>query len=648
MRLTVPSAQHLHCPWFAGLSLFGPLLLAAAAVLLPARAVAQTAPAPPAPVTPGCAFAPIDSAKFGEQPFANPPEERSVNGVLQSTLTVRYTDPKTTTLGGCPLHLRSYDGRLVGPTLRIKAGDTMRVDLDNRLPLESPDEVSAQIEQEASNAFLETKPHSFNTTNLHTHGLHVSPSGNSDNVLLAIAPQTAFPYEIRVPPNHPPGTFWYHAHAHGSTAVQVGSGMEGALVIDDDPAKIPEPLRAANAHERVMVLQTTLYDAQGEVKDIAAFFPGSASDPECKAQKPDCTWAGSQRRVTINGQIVPIIVMRPGEVQRWRMIDAGFRESFNLRLEKHVLHEIALDGLYLGRVDDWDGNGVAHTVELEPGYRSDVLVEAGMAPGDYKLIDVATNGYQPPPATCTDNPAATSPSSVTRATPLLSAAQSSAPALATPTVAGAVRPALLGGNEPENVLAIVRVAGQPMVPAMRVPTSAEMAPLAPFPGVDLAAHADGVQQVTFKIGSSDDPADPRNSFQVNFRAFAPTHVRKVLLDHTDVWTLTTVGDPPCVPRRPAGSTSNPSIPPLPHVFHIHVNPFQVTRLDPTGKPEVVWKDTQLVPPAAQLRVFTRYTDYIGQFVMHCHILDHEDLGMMEIVEVVQGGSAQSLPGHEGH
>jgi len=64
----------------------------------------------------------------------------------------------------------------------------------------------------------------------------------------------------------------------------------------------------------------------------------------------------------------------------------------------------------------------------------------------------------------------------------------------------------------------------------------------------------------------------------------------------DVWSLTTDGDPPCVPPAAAGQSNG--IPPLPHIFHIHVNPFQATRLDPAGQPEVVWKDTVLVPPAA--------------------------------------------------
>jgi len=98
--------------------------------------------------------------------------------------------------------LRTYNGALIGPTLRLKPGDALHLLMDNRLPKETPQQIEDQYQQEASNAFIDTRPHSFNTTNLHTHGLHVSPKGNSDNVLLAIGPQTKFQFEIKLPANH--------------------------------------------------------------------------------------------------------------------------------------------------------------------------------------------------------------------------------------------------------------------------------------------------------------------------------------------------------------------------------------------------------------------------------------------------------------
>jgi FtsP/CotA-like multicopper oxidase with cupredoxin domain len=534
----------------------------------------------------GCEYKDIDVAKYGNKPFQNPREVVSKDGVLTGELVTRYTDPTTISIGGCGVRLRTYEGQLVGPTLRAKPGDVLDILLNNQLPVETPAQVAEQFEQERSNAYLSVVPASFNTTNLHTHGLHVSPTGNSDNVLLSILPQTRFPYQIKVPKNHAPGSFWYHAHTHGSTSIQVGSGMAGALILEDDPAMIPPSLAAANRGEKIMVLQTILYDANGELNQIAALFPDPAS---CGPPNPG-TWTCSKRQVTINGLIQPVIKMKPGEVQRWRLIDSAFRESFNLRLEGHALNEIALDGLYTGRVDVWP---VGQTIELQPGYRSDVLIQASTTPGTYRLI----NGALPS----------------TRA--------------------------LRGTAQPEQVIAILEITNDPPV-NMTLPTSAEMAPLGVFPGVNLKASAIGVQQVVFKLGQDLSPQG-RNYFQVNYQAFDPGHTRQVILNNIDQWSLSTAGDP----------RANNGIPALPHVFHIHVNPFQMERLGPGGVPQTVWKDTVLVPPTdpvtnqpAQINVYTQYTDYIGAFVLHCHILDHEDLGMMEVVEVISPQGAKPLQG----
>jgi FtsP/CotA-like multicopper oxidase with cupredoxin domain len=575
-----------------------PLLAAALGVALhAASAHAQNVNRRPAAPGGKCAFVAIDIDKWGKQDFRNPPEVRSRNGVLNDTLVVQYTTPSNTSLAGCPLTLRSYNGQLVGPTMRVQPGDVMRPLLDNRLPRESEAEVRSQFLQEDTTAFITMRPYSFNTTNLHTHGLHVPPGDSSDNVLLAIGPQSRFQYHIPLPRDHTRGTYWYHAHTHGSTAIQVGSAMAGALIVDDDPATIPAALRAANEREKVMVIQTMLYDTTGQANTIAAFFPGpgTGTDPNCTSGNNNCTWNSSGRQITVNGQIVPVIRMRPGEVQRWRLIDASFRETLALELEGHALHEIATDGIYTGRIDSW---APGQELVLYPGYRSDVLVKASMTPGAYRLLDDSASTAQ----------------------------------------------SLRGVGEGLNVVAIVVVAGDPM--PMRLPTDGEMAALAPFPGVQLAATADGVQEAVFKLGSGVQPTDVRNSFQVNYYAFDDSRVRYLQLNDTDMWSLTTVGDPPSVPGG--------GVPPLPHVFHIHINPFQVLRTGPNGQPQWVWKDTQIIPPGDTVNIYTQYLDYTGKFVMHCHILDHEDLGMMEVIQVVDrlpvehphdDGTPDNPPGH---
>ena len=62
----------------------------------------------------------------------------------------------------------------------------------------------------------------------------MNPAGNGDNVLLSINPGVSFQYEYNNAPDHPAGTFWYHPHRHGSTALQVSSGMAGALIVRGD------------------------------------------------------------------------------------------------------------------------------------------------------------------------------------------------------------------------------------------------------------------------------------------------------------------------------------------------------------------------------------------------------------------------------
>lgn len=72
-----------------------------------------------------------------------------------------------------------------------------------------------------------------------------------------------------------------------------------------------------------------------------------------------------------------------------------------------------------------------------------------------------------------------------------------------------------------------------------------------------------------------------------------------------------------------------------HPFHLHTNSFQV--LDADGQPERAWKDVILVPRRQRRRFRVRFDDFTGKAFYHCHILDHEDLGMMGIVEVGNSG-----------
>ena len=111
-----------------------------------------------------------------------------------------------------PVRLLTYNGLFPGPLIRAREGQSLRVRLTNRL----------------------AEP-----TNLHFHGVHVSPEDHHDNVFVSLPPGQSFTYEITVPEGYG-GTFWYHPHRHGRLARQLWQGLAGPLVID--PARRRRPL----------------------------------------------------------------------------------------------------------------------------------------------------------------------------------------------------------------------------------------------------------------------------------------------------------------------------------------------------------------------------------------------------------------------
>jgi FtsP/CotA-like multicopper oxidase with cupredoxin domain len=368
-----------------------------------------------------------------------------------------------------------------------------------------------------------------------------------------------YPVEVNLPKKHPGGTNWYHSHLHGSTALQVSSGMAGALIVESGLDRLPE---IAAAKEHVFVFQQIAYDEQGEIENYNEFKPGK--------------WQASKRHITVNGQIVPTIEMQPGEVQHWRLIHAGVREGINLQLrqvsDSHLikLNEIAVDGIPLGQLDAWDN------IDLEPGYRSDVLVKSEpLSPGfesqEYILLDAPSTPQN----------------------------------------------SLMGYGETGKILAKVIVKGSLL--DMPLPSNAELAQVKQqeVPADVLAQEITGSQEVEFSLFCLPDCNKPTEvDFEVNGEEFGGKP-RDLILTHVEEWTLKT------------GQSVVPA-----HPFHIHVNPFQHTRLGPDNKPETIWRDTLLVVQNKPEIVRTRYTDFTGEFVLHCHILDHEDQGMMQLVQVI--------------
>jgi L-ascorbate oxidase len=203
-------------------------------------------------------------------------------------LNIRYADTKILNpyFGTEEMvHLRSYNGSLIAPTISVYPSQSVRIRLHNLLPAES------DVDCPRPEGRVHSIPNCLSTTNLHFHGLHVSPTGNSDNVLLELPPGQNFEYEVNVPVDHPAGTFWYHSHRHGSTAAQVSSGMVGALIVKGRRTLDESPQNGGTAD-----IDTIFKDAAGDalkeklilLQQIAyACFDSSDSDTISTKQASD-------------------------------------------------------------------------------------------------------------------------------------------------------------------------------------------------------------------------------------------------------------------------------------------------------------------------------------------------------------------------
>jgi suppressor of ftsI len=244
--------------------------------------------------------------------FSKTTEAYSHGGILDATIII---EAKHGLVANQSVSSLVYNGSLLGPTLHVKPGERMVVNYVNRL--DQP-------------------------TNLHFHGLHVSPSGSSDNVFRVVGPGETAKYVIDIPANHPTGTFWYHAHVHGLTAAQVGGGMSGLILIEGLEELLPNALH--NITQQTFAMKA---------------FPW---------HKFNLT---SPTYNTINGEINPVVSISQGETQLWRFASIDPGTYYNITLPGHTFRVIAEDGNPVWEV--WDAK---HLV-LPSGKRFDVLVTGG-------------------------------------------------------------------------------------------------------------------------------------------------------------------------------------------------------------------------------------------------------------------------------
>lgn len=445
-------------------------------------------------------------------PFQEPEVLTSTDGLLEVTLRA---EPMSVPWGEAKRYAYTYNGSSPGPTLRLRPGDRLVVHLENELD---------------------------DDTNLHTHGLHVSPAGDADNVFIRVPPGGSRTYTYDIPTDHRSGLFWYHPHAHGTVAKQVAAGLAGAIVVDDEIDDLPE---IAASTERLWLLSDP---------------PIGMGAGILEANAMDAMAGRTGDAVLINGWGLPNLAVEAGSLERWRLVNASASRYYRLALDGHQLNAIASDA---GRIDAPVELG---ELLLAPGERTEVLVTA-TKPGTFAVralpYDRGSTGMGGG-MMGGDDSAATEEAVV-----------------ATVTVSGR--------SEPAPLPAALLDQGALVPPT---PSASRVLEL----GEGMGGMMDGGQMMSFTIDGRTFDAERTDV--------------SVALDAVEEWEI----------RNPTH---------MDHPIHLHVWPFLVVDAPPGSG----WKDTVNVPAGESVRILIPFTDIAGRSVFHCHILDHEDLGMMGTVEV---------------
>jgi FtsP/CotA-like multicopper oxidase with cupredoxin domain len=168
----------------------------------------------------------------------------------------------------------------------------------------------------------------MNMTNLHFHGLHVSPKSPQDDVLTMMSmPGETLEYKVVIPAYSPPGLYWYHTHPHGESARQDLDGMSGAIVVEDIDRYYPQLRRM---RERIIVLR----DYNLEQSDAATRKQISESAEIASAPCGRASEQTVQRVFTANGAVRPQIPIAAGERQFWRIVNASPDRYADLQVTK--------------------------------------------------------------------------------------------------------------------------------------------------------------------------------------------------------------------------------------------------------------------------------------------------------------------------
>jgi FtsP/CotA-like multicopper oxidase with cupredoxin domain len=499
--------------------------------------------------------------------FVEPPVIRSRRGRLKVTLVaqtgaVQVSGVKVASTQTYAARTRSGLTRrgILGPTLQVNPGERVEITLDNRLtvpkgvPAPNCPAAPARTATGDAGAHMQLdKAGGPQLTNLHFHGLHVTPrriSPYGDTVLVHL-PGGRSRFSFTIPSFHDQGTYWYHAHVHECTFDQVYRGLAGILLIGNTLDNLPSRFKAITT--RTLAL-----------KDVQLQQPKGSN----RWQIPVSHTAPTPTHRTVNGLVNPTMKIRPGETQLWRLANVSAELWYRVAIVKpsgsrvrDPFTVVAQDGDSLRRP------ARKTSLLMPPGTRFDILVR-GPASGKRLLKTLKFDqGLE---------------------------------------------------TFPEDILATVDVGGSPA--RATAPPKRMRAPSQVFP-----RRRGPTRKIVFDF---DTRSPPKNFFQatINNLVFDPrvagvnptlwTTERWIIYNKTGEW----------------------------HPFHIHQDDFRLISSTSGQRRLAGVQDIVALPPGTHAKpsrvvIEMPFTDFAGQFVFHCHILDHEDSGMMSLVNLSRRAAA---------
>jgi FtsP/CotA-like multicopper oxidase with cupredoxin domain len=534
-----------------------------------------------------------------------PADLRSHHGVLKVSLTIRnFTDA-----GGSTRYCYTSADGSVSPNLRLHPGDLLILNLKNELADSGADEPIASHHQHSRGVTAKTSDPcaggsmTATSTNLHFHGLTVPPLCHQDDVLkTSIRPNDPpFEYRFRIPENEPPGLYWYHPHIHGFSKVQVLGGASGALIIEGIERANKE---VAGLPERVLVIRDQdLLNPKALPSKSEPVIPKMLIDHDGDAANNGTGLGKPAKDLAINFVPVPypdyppaVIQMKPEERQLWRVLNASAITYLNLEVRYHRVSQrlgvVALDGVPVN-ANGTSGNLVLWQTHIgvPPGGRAEFIVKGPPA---------GVLGFF-----------------VTRSVD---------------TGSG-------GENDPNRAIATITTSEEAPEPRSTLAASPK-----PLPPSDLPWLGTVTPVRTRKLYFSEqqiDPNDPNSAtiFYITVDGQKPepfdpaSNVPNIVAKQGDVedWIIEN------------RSTEL-------HAFHIHQLHFMMMEWSGTPVNEPFLRDTVNVPfydgktlqyPSVRLRMDFRDPNTVGDFVYHCHLLEHEDGGMMGLIRVEPAGTQPS-------